>query len=104
MEQEVELKEEYHLPAVKRKRWERIAYLLWKNGKTFVMQDVAIALGKHHNLTAMEIKELFEYKAIIFGASMYTSIWDEQYIPLVQDYMNGLDIKKQLFENQVKYN
>lgn len=104
MDLEIEMKEEYHLPPVKRARWQRIAYLLWKNGGTFVLPDIAIALGQHKNLKPLEVKELFEYKAIVFGASFYTSIWDEVYIPKITEYMAGLDVKKKLLEDQVKYN
>lgn len=104
LDEPVEMREERHLPVVTVCRWERIALLLWKNGGHFQLGVCNHGLAKHKTMSGLEVMELFEFKALLFGASLYTQIWEEVYIPKVQARFVELDARRKLGEKQVKWN
>lgn len=104
LEAEVEHRSEMHLPVIKMKRWEYIALLLWKNGGHFSIGICNHGLAKHRTMTGLQVMELFEFKALLFGAAMYTDIWEMEYIPLVQERFKELDARRKKMEYNVKWN
>ncbi len=104
LDQLVEQREEMHTPVVKVQIWERIAFLLWKNGGTFVLPICNHGLAPHPSMSGIETMELFEYKALLYGAGMYTQVYELEYLPRIQARMKELDEKKKLTAKQVKWN
>lgn len=101
---EVDHWEESHLPPVRVKRWELIACLLWKNNGTFRLPMNKKGLATHRRMTGIECAELHELKGVIFGASLYDPIWEEKYIPLIEERFKVLNAKRDMYANQVKWN
>ena len=104
LNEEVEQRAEGHLQVTYVPRWKRIALLLWKNGGTFKLPICARGLAPHKRMHGVETMELFEFKAVIFGASMYSDIWEMKYIPMIEDYFKVLDKRQQKTINQIKLN
>jgi hypothetical protein len=104
LEQEVEYREEMHYPVVLMKRWEYIALLLWKNGGNFNIGVCNTGLARHRTMTGLQVMELFEFKAVLFGAGMYSGLWDLEYVPKVQKRFKELDEHKKRMDDIVKWN